>query len=87
MTSESHPQLTEQETDGELVNKDAKTLSCGHFPPAAAELVKEFGVALEQDLSEAVAAIQTLLKFIKNCKGTHLALGDGPMLHGYIIEG
>lgn len=33
MTSESHPQLTEQETDGDLVKKDAKTLSCSHFLP------------------------------------------------------
>jgi translation initiation factor eIF-2B subunit alpha len=32
------------------------------------ELVKEFEAALDQNLSEAVAAIQTLLKFIKNCK-------------------
>ncbi|CAI8026668.1 Translation initiation factor eIF-2B subunit alpha [Geodia barretti] len=32
------------------------------------ELVKEFEAALDQNLSEAVAAIQTLLKFIKTCK-------------------
>lgn len=31
------------------------------------ELEREFESALAQDLSEAVAAIQTLLKFIKNC--------------------
>lgn len=35
------------------------------------ELVKEFEAALTMPmgLSEAVAAIQTLLQFIKNCKG------------------
>ena len=37
-----------------------------------AELVQEFEAALDQDalgLSEAVAAIRTLLQFIRNCKG------------------
>lgn len=34
------------------------------------ELVQEFEAALDRDLSEAVAAIQTLLQLIRNCKGT-----------------
>ena len=37
-----------------------------------AELVQEFESALDQGLSEAVAAIQTLLQFIKNCEGMYL---------------
>ena len=43
-----------------------------HDASPLADLVKEFEAALDQDamgLSEAVAAIQTLLQFIRNCKG------------------
>ena len=39
------------------------------------ELVEQFEAALDRDpngLSEAVAAIQTLLQFIRNCKCTYI---------------
>ena len=51
---------------------------------AMVELVKDFEAALDQDamgLSEAVAAIQTLLKFIKNCKGCAFAPTDTTHTH------
>lgn len=60
----SEYQLSDQETDGELEASMHRA-----FFTMSTELVEEFETSLTTGLSEAVAAIQTLLKFIRNCEG------------------
>lgn len=67
--SVSDYQLSEEETDGIYMYIVWSMLYCRYIH---ADLVKEFEAALDQDLSEAVAAIKTLLQFIKNCKGKYI---------------
>lgn len=63
----SEYQLSDQDTDGELEPMSVRVLFDNLC--MSTELVEEFEASLTTGLSEAVAAIQTLLKFIRNCEG------------------
>lgn len=71
----SEYQLSDQDTDGELKKMCVGLIMCcfqgASLLYLSTELMKEFEATLTMPmgLSEAVAAIQTLLQFIKNCKG------------------
>lgn len=69
----SEYQLSDQDTDGELEPMSVQVLFDNLC--MSTELVEEFEASLTTGLSEAVAAIQTLLKFIRNCEGVCVFYG------------